>query len=299
MKKEQQLLRADRSFIKRELLILGLLYQHRMLCTNQLHRMIAGWSRDSSYIRQLLRPLRLRGLVASVYARQRGARKIWYLTPEGAHIAQNRQCGEDRPYPITAASAAGFLQRHTLAVNEVGLSFVKAADRQGHECGPFAWRHEISHRVRMQETQFVQSDALLHYLTTTAAFSFFIELDRASTPIEELVTKLRRYAALHNYKPTPTSLGWREYYHVFPHILVIFKEGQRASSQIGTERRMNIVQQIALADPQITSALQNGMHASFAQFDQLKEQGPLEPIFQPLSLNNDKNFINALGERPR
>lgn len=297
----EQILRPEWSFSERELLIARLLYHHRLLSTQQLYEVVTP-GRDRSFISQLLRPLKLRGIISFVHVRQAGAAKVWYLTAEGAAaVSRDNKCGEDRPYPITAGTAAGFLQAHTLAVNDVGISFFRAAQRRGHECGPFAWRHEISHQLEKNANgRYVQADALLRYVTSQAAFSFFIELDRSSTPIEELVAKLRRYATFYSYGPAQGSLlssgvfGWRRDYVVFPSVLVVFKDGQRAVSQDGVQRRMRIVQRIAEADPQISAALDQGMHVGFTEFSVLEGKGPLAPIFQSLGADG---LVNALGER--
>ncbi len=80
---------------------------------------------------------------------------------------------------------------------------MRAARARGDECGPLAWRHEIAHPIgpapgRRTPEQLI-ADALLTYQRNqpdgTTSFHYrFIELDRATMPVDDLAAKLARYA---------------------------------------------------------------------------------------------------------
>jgi hypothetical protein len=57
---------------------------------------------------------------------------------------------ETRRKLLSPMDARGPLRAHTLAVNDVGIAFLKAArPRAEDECGPLAWRHEVAHPISL------------------------------------------------------------------------------------------------------------------------------------------------------
>ena len=119
------------------------LYQHHLLSTRQAHRLHTPRRRRQAMQRTLAR-LRSGGLVDCVYLPGRHA--LWYLTDHGIQAAEALPDRvETRRKRIPREHAAGPLQQHTIAVNDVGIAFVEAARARGDECGPYAWRHEIAH----------------------------------------------------------------------------------------------------------------------------------------------------------
>jgi hypothetical protein len=111
--------------------------------------------------------------------------------------------------------AAGALHEHTLAVNDVGIAFVRAARERGEECGPYNWFHEIAHPLgpppgRCTSEQLI-SDAILTYQLTesdrsTSIAYRFVELDRATRSAADLARRLGRYARFYR-RPLPGGGG--------------------------------------------------------------------------------------------
>lgn len=139
---------------------------------------------------------------------------LWFLSSQGADtIHAAGTLTEPRRHLTTAAEASGPLRRHTLAVNDTGIAFVKAArERAGDDCGPLSWRHEIAHPITQargrRKAQLVIADALLSYLQGAPDESLilhqrFIELDRGTIPPEQLAGKLARYASYATTGPSP------------------------------------------------------------------------------------------------
>ena len=143
---------------------------------------------------------------------------------------------ERRRAAVTPEKAAGPLQEHTLAVNEVGLSFVRASRGRGDECGPFDWFHEIAHPLgpppgRRAPEQLI-ADAVLTYQLAEegggASIAYrFVELDRANRSAAELARRIGRYARLFRRTvpgddpATGRVALWERIYPVFPGLLVI------------------------------------------------------------------------------
>ncbi len=170
-------------------------------------------------------------------ARLPGGLGLWFLTElgtEAIELIPSRP--ERRRKQITHAQATGPLRHHALAVNEVGLAFVRAARARGDECGPLAWRHEIAHPIgpapgRRTPEQLI-ADALLTYQRNqpdgTTTFHYrFIELDRATMPVDDLAAKLARYATLYHHTLPPTGPTdrprplWTHSYAIFPAVLLV------------------------------------------------------------------------------
>ncbi len=166
----------------------------------------AGW------MRRVLRLLAERGLVDRV--RGPATRSLWYLTELGADtIEAAGTLAEPRRRVTTSAQAAGPLRAHTIAVNDVGIAFVRAARKHGDECGPDSWRHEIAHPISRSRgrrpAELVVADALLSYLQVGEGGGLtlhqrFVELDRGTArPAEHLASKITRYARLRHYAASP------------------------------------------------------------------------------------------------
>lgn len=257
--------RRPGSFHDHEVELLQSLGQHRVLTTPQirpLHMPDAKprWAQDVTH------ELAAAGLAASVPARHTRV-GVHFLTEAGHEaIAQAPAPDPRKAKVVTPAGAAGVLQAHTLAVNDVGLAFVMAARERGDECGPFAWRHEVAHSYGTgagrgaKGGDTVVCDALLRYTLErpqgSRMLTRFIELDRANYPTEDLIAKLRKYAQLYAYAPSDDGEddpvpGWRALYPAaFPHILVVFAGKPRAE----LERRMHRVLKACEMDPSVQLA---------------------------------------------
>jgi Replication-relaxation len=269
------------------------LYQHRLLSTAQVGAIHA---RDGTprHAQALLAALERRGLAR--HARARHGLKLWYLTSRGAVAAE--ASGElDVPRRLlTPELAAGPLQAHTLAVNEVGIAFMRAARGRDDEFGPLSWRHEIAHvagpaRGR-RGVELVIADALLTYLLTEEdglSLEYrFLELDRATLPLDRLAAKLAHYGRLERHVPKGArEPGWRAHYPTFPGVLVVLADRPRRL----LERRREAAIALCKADPGLERA---EVSLSVCLLDDLRERGPFAPIFR--DAREPERPVDWLGE---
>ena len=269
--------------------VLESLHQHRLLSVGQIH-LLHTPEKSRRWTQRLVGELAAHGLVR--FVRDTGARKLWFVTDDGADAVAALASGADpRRKVITPAQAAGPLRRHTLAVNDAGIAFVAAARRRGDECGALSWRHEVAHPIGRPagrgRGELLIADALLTYIRVDEAGEAtlhyrFLELDRATIPADALARKLTRYARLHRYasaarKGQPAEPDWRAHYPSFPAVHVLLAGGSRAA----LERRLARVASLAGDDPELAEA--PAVSISFALLAELVEHGPFASIFVELS----------------
>jgi hypothetical protein len=183
--------------------ILESLYQHRLLSTAQVHGLHTPHA-SLRWCQRLLAGLERSGLAESV--RQPGGGKLHFLTSRGVDSVETIPSrGELRRKLVRPEHAAGPLQQHTLAVNEVGLALVRSARDRGEECPPLAWRHEVAHPIgggaAAGKGELLVAEAVLTYTAvsdggTISVHYRFIELDRGTMTTDALAQKLGRYARL-------------------------------------------------------------------------------------------------------
>jgi Replication-relaxation len=274
--------------------VLQSLYQHRLLSTAQV-RAIHAPDATPRHAQALLAELERRRLAQHV--RGRHGLKLWHLTHRGADAAE--ASGElDVPRKLlTPERAAGPLQAHTLAVNEVGIAFMRAARRRGDEFGPLSWRHEVAHvagpaRGR-RGVELLIADALLTYLVADGdglSLEYrFLELDRATLPLDRLAAKLARYARLERHVPKGArEPGWRSHYPTFPGVLVVLADRPRGL----LERRRDAVIALCQADAELASSAE--LSVSICLLDDLSERGPFAPIFTHAT--DPRRDVNWLGQ---
>ncbi len=267
--------------------VLESLHQHRLLTASQIHALHTPCN-TLRWTQRVLARLAGHGLAGRATGPRRLA--VWFLTPPGAEmILAAGTHAETRHRLSSEARAAGPLHRHTLAVNDTGIAFVKAArKRPSDDCGPLSWRHEIAHPITpargRRPAQLVIADALLAYLQGTPDESLilhqrFIELDRGTLPPEQLAAKLARYAQLRHYTPNPPAQDapdgplWRAYYRTFPAILIVL-----ADQTTGAARK-RIQRVIALHQTDPDRARYGSVPASFVTLADLATHGPFAPIF--------------------
>ncbi|MFD8947748.1 replication-relaxation family protein [Streptomyces xanthophaeus] len=295
--------------------VLELLYQHRVLSTQQLHVLLTPPEKRQArpvYLRRQLGELHQAGLVDRLRAQGPGGRGrvqsqpfLWFLTEAGAESVEEAGELPARPYRVSPESVAGARQAHTLGVNEVGLAFVEWARRLGHECGPLDWTPEVANRIRDGQRRFeddhVISDSVLNYVHVERGgrrtmLSFFVEFDRATMTSARLAAKLQSYGRLYEYVPqsadrarrTPnaTRPAWMYNYPVFPRVLVVLdaappKAGEPDRRPQRLAARTEDLYTRASADVRL-SRLKGDIHIGVTTLQQLQEQGPLAPIFTPL-----------------
>lgn len=279
--------------------VLTSIYQHRLLSTAQVHAMHMP-GRTRRWAEQVLAQLAARGLTAFVCTGRGGAR-LYYLTLAGAQAVELIPTRvETRRKLITADQAAGPLWKHTLAVNDVGIAFLRAARERGDDFGPFGWRHEIAHRAPAAGRaagELLIADALLTYLalgpSRELTFHYrLLELDRATVPTDTLAGKLARYADLYRYAPagqgkTAGQPAWQARYPIFPEIICVLAGQPRAA----LTRRARTVLALCREDPQLKSTPE--VRVSLVLLEDLQAKGPFAAIWhQP---NNPGKALDWLG----
>ncbi|AJF70508.1 hypothetical protein SVTN_39815 (plasmid) [Streptomyces vietnamensis] len=282
------------------------LYQHRLVSTRQLHRLVTPHHTRTEYLRRQLHTLREAGFAGVVGRRTTGQTELlWWLTEKGAQAVEAVGLLQQRPYRMSPEAALGPLQEHTLAVVDTGAAFVEHARRLDHECGPLDWSPEIAHYYRDEarpgEELCLVPDAVLNYVHTEARqrtlLTFFIEVDRTQMTIARLAQKLHAYAAYHAYAPQPptakgargprrqaTMPAWRSRYPVFPRLLMVLT----GASEERLARRIADLRSLAASDPVLaTTALRAGV----TTLNQLRARGPFEQVFTPVLGNAEP--VNA------
>lgn len=236
----------------------------------------------------MIAELARQGLVSWVYGR--GRLRVWYLTEAGARLVEALPDRvEERRKLLDARQAAGMLQAHTLAVNEVGTAFLRAARERGDEFSPRSWQHEIAHPIGpapgMRRGELLIADAVFSYLLADAKGAWqldyrFVELDRGTLPSDRLSAKLARYARLYRFRPRAQRKGsaepppaWKARYSVFPAVLVIFADQPRRA----LERRLDLIAALCRTEPDLERA--PAVSISFCLLEDLREKGPFAPIF--------------------
>ncbi|MEU2514703.1 replication-relaxation family protein [Streptomyces syringium] len=285
------------------------LYQHRVMSTAQLRRLLTPAAQRPVYLLRKLNELKDMGLLAQVRAKSHwgGANIVqqpflWFLTEAGAEVVE--EAGElvTRPYRVTPESVASTRQAHTLAVNEAGLAFFEHARRLAHECGPLDWTPEVAHRIRDGQRRFeddhVIADAVLRYVHLERGrrtmFNLFLEIDRGTMTTARLAAKVSAYGRLYEYVPqhpdrsrrsaAATRPAWQYTYPVFPRLLVILDADRRSARRSLAEQlaaRTEDLYSLTRADPRLMR-LASQMSIGVTTLQQLQERGPFEPIFTPL-----------------
>ncbi|MBW8059997.1 MAG: hypothetical protein FVQ78_06605 [Solirubrobacterales bacterium] len=284
--------------------ILESLNQHRLLLTRQVHALHTPKTSRRWTERRLAR-LRSAGLATGTWLP--GRRLLWHLTERGAEAVEAIPSrAEARCKVIAPEQAAGALQEHTIAVNDVGIAFVEAAREREDECGPFNWFHEIAHSLgpppgRRAAEQLI-ADAILSYQlaepdgSTSIAYRF-IELDRANRSAADLARRLGRYARLYcRTVPAQGSAGeavvlWSRLYPVFPTVLVVLAGRPRDR----LEDRRRTVLALCGQDPDLSETLE--AEVSICLLDDLVERGPFAPICRTLA--DPGKPVDWLGEEVR
>ncbi|MEE1805180.1 replication-relaxation family protein [Streptomyces sp. BE133] len=276
--------------------LLPILYQHRLIATSQLHRLLTPHTRRPVYLLRQLGHLRTMGLAESAdrrAGRMGRCEQLWYITPLGCEIVEAAGEVTTRAYRISPKAAASQLQEHTLAVVDTGIAFTQWASRLDDECGPLDWEPELAHRVREGDSRlgddaFLVPDAVLRYTRTTGErrqlLTLFLEIDRSTMQVARLGRKLDTYARYASYIPQPpgrrqpvsTQEAWRERYPVFPRLLIILS----GASERVLRRRTEDLRALASANPHIAEG--NRLRVGVTTAELLSRHGPFPPIVMPV-----------------
>jgi hypothetical protein len=213
----------------------------------------------------------------------------------GAHVEFRRRV-------TSREQAEGPLKKHTIAINQVGVEFVRAARERGDECGPDSWRNEVAHPISQargrRPAELVIADALLTYLETSsdgalALHQRFVELDRGTRTTEQLAGKITRYARLRHYAPpgsgerTPEPL-WRNHYRAWPHLLIVLADQSRQAMRQRVQRTLAL----QASDP---AGRVGVIPVSFVALDDLCARGPFAPVF--FSAQQSERPVDWLGQQ--
>jgi len=273
--------------------VIASLGEHRILSTAQV-RAIHFPDCGPRRAQQVLAYLERAGLIAYVQAR-RAPRRLWFLTERGADLTVIAGEVERRPKVLTPQQAAGPLQAHTLGVNEVGISFLRAARERGEEFGPLSWRHEIAHplnRGRGRARRTLIADAVLSYVRDEEKDHVFeqrfVELDRATLSVERLVAELARYGRLYRARDKEGERLWRSHYPSFPPVLCVLAGASRKALR----RRRSIARVLLESNPELSSA--HGARVYFCLLEDLASRGPFAPIFR--KVGEPAQAVDWLGE---
>ncbi len=281
--------------------IIESLYQHRLLSTHQVHDLHTPATKPRA-TQEILATLRNAGLLSRV--RLPGGLAVWFLAAHGIETVEeipNRV--ETRRKTISPEHAAGPLQSHTLAVNDVGIAFVRLARERGDEFGPFGWRHEIAHPLGPpgKGRERLIADAVLTYQLIAPRGSRlhyrFLELDRANRPTDDLAAKLGRYGRL--YRRPAASSGraasghWSKRYPVFPNVLVVLAGRPRPA----LERRRRTL--LALCHANADLARSPELQVFVCLLPDLAESGPAATIFRtPDEPDRPVDWLGENGSQP-
>lgn len=279
-------------------------YQHRLLSTGQLHEMVAPVQALRRTQRRLA-ALADRGLLAHVIQRGVAHRptRLWHITDPGTAVVEaSPDRTETRRKVLTPAQAAGLLAQHTLAVNQVGLTFLQGARQRGDEDVSWrSWRHELAHPMTPggpRNRQVVIADAVLGYPLRqpdgrVAFHHRFIELDRATVPVDQLAHKLARYTRLYHHTApaqpgSPTRPAWQQRYPAFPGVLLILTGQPRPA----LERRLRTLLALCASSPELTDTPQ--VKITLGLLEDLVSEGPWAPVF--LSAIRADKWVDWLAE---
>jgi len=257
--------------------ILDSLAVHRVLSTPQVHA-IHSRGTELRWAQKLLERLREAGLAGYVPAAH-GRRRLWFATEHGVRLARRMGTLEGNP-PLGAELAAGPLAAHALAVNEAAICFLDAAAQRGDDFGPLAWRHEVFHPIsRGRRKRSLIADAVFTYLRQDgpeiAIEQRFLELDRATLPVDRLVAELARYAELYRAKRAKGGEQlWRGLYPVFPQVHCVLTGAPRRA----LSRRRSTASVLLAAQPLVSRTPEVAI--SICLLEDLRRDGPFAPVFR-------------------
>jgi len=310
--------------------LLGALADHRLLTVEQL-RVLCGWRPDvGRYVSRQWISDQLNGLKELGYVRpgrQRvGRGKVWSVTKQGATAAELDDGAADRRIVVLRSSQIhARTQAHTLAVNQVGVTFAHwAHEHPGDACG---WTNEVAHKVlegAALSKGLLRPDAYLRVDCQLqpgqwAFLSAFVELDRDSKTVQQLGEQLRRYVLFKRYSPRGAQApAWQTFYGQFPTVLVVFDSRQRqrpgepteafvAHTRSHLEERLDALSAFCDADPMLHQALgidapevpaEPELRVRCCLLADIERHGPYEPIFIDPATGERSNLLGLKPSAP-
>jgi Replication-relaxation len=276
--------------------VLASIGEHRVLSTAQVHA-IHFPENERRWTQKVLANLERAGLVAYVENR-RAPRRLYYLTERGADLLAAAGEVDRPPKLLSPEQAAGPLRAHTVGVNEVGISFLRAARERDDEFGPLGWRHEVAHplnRGRGRARRRLIADAVFTYISvgdrSMTVHQRFVELDRATLSAERLVAELARYGQLLGARDKGGRELWRNYYPRFPGVICALAGAPRKA----LNRRLDVALALLGEHPGLERAY--GLRIDFCHLEDLRDRGPFAPIF--FAVGGEGGPVDWLGEAER
>lgn len=277
-------------------LVLLCLYQHRLLTTRQIHRLLLDAAGNYREMQRQLTALHAAGYADRVRTPGRAGQFAWFATDLGAEAAESSGQVPVRPYRITPQLAAGPLQQHLLQVNTVGVAFVEHARRlgDGYECGPLDFLPEVAHRLSDQPGgSAVIADAVVRCVVPRGSSRVlsraFVELDRGTMSVERLAAKVTAYARYQAYRPGAGASGrtvadsrpaWQYLYPAFPKLMIVLARPQGRGVSLAT-RLQDLGMLVAHAAQ--TGRLPAELSVSACTLDDVVGAGPYAPIHTDLT----------------
>jgi hypothetical protein len=272
--------------------VLASLAQHRVLTAAQVHAMHLP-EVGLRQAQRLLADLGREGLADRAGGLR--AQRVWFATARGVEVVRSAGALEGEAPILDRRSAAGRLMAHTLAVNDVGITFMAAARERGEGFGALSWRHEVAHPMgagRGRQRRWKVADAVLTYLRSdgpeTVVEQRFLELDRATRSAEGLARELALYARLRRVEAPGGRPLWRERYPAFPSVLCVLA-GARADL---LRRRREAVLAFLASDPAVGSSPQPAIRLCL--LEELCAEGPFGPV--TLEAQGPARPVDWLGE---
>jgi hypothetical protein len=266
---------------------------HRALSREQIGEMHMPGT-GARWCRRVLGRIAAAGLIDHVRTAGGSPQRLWFATEAGASAAVEIGALPRMPRVFEAAEVVGPLQAHTVAVNEAAIAFLRAARREGDDFGPLAWRNEVAHPfASRRRSRSVISDALLTYIRGAAGKVFveqrFLELDRATLPVDTMAAELARYAELFRAVGEEMEPVWRSRYPTFPSVVCVLAGGGREVLR----RRRDTALALLRAEPQLTRTPE--VEIRVCLLEELVSRGPSAPIFR--SLRDPGRAVDWLGNR--
>jgi len=260
--------------------IVASLAQHRALSAEQV-RAIHLPGVGGRWCRRVLGRIAAAGLISHAPVIS-SPWSLWFATEAGIRAAVRARALARAPRALGAGEVSGPLQAHTAAVNEAAISFLRSARERGDEFGPLAWRHEVAHPLRPgargRRARAVIADAVLTYLRLTEETVFveqrFLEVDRATLPVDAMAAELARYAELFRAGGEGGVPLWRSRYPTFPAVLCVLAGADREA----LERRRDTALALLAGDPRLARTPEVAIRVCL--LEDLRGSGPFAPIFR-------------------
>jgi hypothetical protein len=274
--------------------IVASLAWHRALSTAQIRTVHLPGVRER-WCQRVLARIAAAGLIDHVQA-SGSPQRLWFATEAGVRAAIRAGALARGPRAPEAAEVAGPLEAHTFAVNEAAIRLLVEARGRGDEFGPLAWRHEVSHPLRSgargRRARAVIADAVLTYLRLTEQTVFveqrFLEVDRATLPVDAMAAELARYGELFRASGEDGVPLWRSRYPTFPPVLCVLAGAGREA----LERRRDTALALLGTDPRLTRSSEVAIRICL--MEDLLGAGPFAPIF--LAPGDAGRAVDWLGE---